>query len=62
MLLNGVLRLKLLNIPLAARSFINLGFLVPHIAHFINNIDLPLVVFKNKSSEKFYIFGNFVTP
>ena len=43
-LLNGVLRPKLLNIPLASYFLINLGFLLPHIANFTKNIVLPLLV------------------
>ena len=45
-LLNGVLRAKLLNIPFASCSFINLHFLLPHTAHFDNNVVLPFLVFK----------------
>ena len=41
-----VLRPKLLNIPFAFCSFINLDVLVSHIAHFDNNIVLPLLVFE----------------
>ena len=44
MLLNGVLRPRLLNIPFASRSFINPNFLVPHISQFDNIIALPLLV------------------
>ena len=44
-LLNGVLRPKTLNIPLASHFLINLNFFLPHIAYFDNNIDLPLLVF-----------------
>ena len=44
-LLNGVLRPKLLNIPFASFSFINLDFLLLHTAHFDNNIVLPFLVF-----------------
>ena len=40
-LLNGVLRPKLLNIPFASCSFINLDFILPHTAHFDNSINLP---------------------
>ena len=36
-LFNGVLRPKLLNIPFASCSFINLDFLPPDTAHFDNN-------------------------
>ena len=45
-LLNGVLRLKLLNIPLASCFSINFDFLLPHIAHFDNIIVLSLLVFE----------------
>ena len=45
-LLNSVLRPKLLNIPFASCFLINLDFLVLHIAHFDNIIVLPLVVFE----------------
>ena len=45
-LLNGVLRPKLLNIPIAYCFLINLDFLLPHIAHFDNIIMLSLLVFK----------------
>ena len=46
-LLNDDLRSKLRNIPFAACFYKkNLGFLAPHIAHFDNNIVLPLLVFE----------------
>ena len=45
-LLNGVLRSKLLNIPFAACSFINLHYLLQHIVHFDDNIVLSFSVFK----------------
>ena len=45
-LLNDVLRPKLLNIPFASCSFINLDFLLPNIAYFDDNIVLPFLVFK----------------
>ena len=45
-LLNGVLKLKLLNNPFASCSFINLDFLLLHTAHFDNNIDLPFLFSK----------------
>ena len=44
-LFNGVLRRKLLNIHFASCSFINLSFLLPHAAHFDNNMVLPFFVF-----------------
>ena len=62
-LLNGVLRLKLLNIPLASCSFINLDFLQPHILHFDNNI-LPSLVFETfvfMLSVFFYPLDNKIT-
>ena len=40
-LLNGVLSPKLLNNHFPSCSFINLDFLLPHIAHFDDNINLP---------------------
>ena len=43
-LLNGVLLPKLLNSLFASWFLINLDFLLPHIAHFDNIIDLPLLV------------------
>ena len=45
-LLNGVLRAKLLNIPFASCSFTNLDVLLLHAAHFDNNIDLQFLVLK----------------
>ena len=44
-LLNGVLRPKLLNNIFASCSFINLHFLLLHTAHFDDNIVLPVLVF-----------------
>ena len=43
-LLNGVLRPKLLNNALAYCFLINLDFLLPHILHFDNSIVLLLLV------------------
>ena len=43
-LLNSFLTPNLLNNPFASQFLINLDFLLPHIAHFDNIIDLPLVV------------------
>ena len=54
-LLNDVLKLKLLNIPFASCSFINLDFLKLHIAHFNNNVDLSFFVFKTFEST-FFVF------
>ena len=48
--INGILRSELLNIPFASCSFINLDFLLPHKAHFDDNIILSFFVnfcFKN---------------
>ena len=44
-LLNDILRPKLLSIPFASCPFINLYVLLPHAAHFDNNIDLRFLVF-----------------
>ena len=44
-LLNGVLRPKILNIPLASCSFINSDFLLPHTTHFYDSIVLSFLVF-----------------
>ena len=44
-LLSGVLIPKLLNNRFAYCSFINLDFLLPHKAHFGNDIDLSFLVF-----------------
>ena len=44
--LNGVLRNKLLNIPLLSCFLINLEFLLPHIVHFNNSIVLSFRVFE----------------
>ena len=46
MFLNGVLRPKLLNVPLVSCLLTNLDFLLLHAAHFHNSIVLPLLVFK----------------
>ena len=43
-LVKGVLIPKLLNNP-ASYSFINLDFLLPHIAHFDDKANLPFLVF-----------------
>ena len=45
-LLNGILKPKLLNVAFASCSFINLDFLRPHAAHFYDSIVLPLLVFE----------------
>ena len=49
-LLNGVLRLKLLNIPFATCSFINLDFSLSHTADFDDNIVLPFLIFSTFQS------------
>ena len=54
-LLNGVLRPILLKKPFASYSFINLNFLLPHIAYFDDNIVLPFLVF-NTFESIFSIF------
>ena len=43
-LLNAVLRPKLLNNTFASCLFMNLDFLLPHTAHFDDNIGLPFLV------------------
>ena len=58
-LLNGVLRPKLLNFPFASCSFINFDFLLPHAAHFHDNIVLPFFVFNTFESIVFVIFLHF---
>ena len=45
-LLNGVLRAKFFNIPLASYFLINLELLLLHIAHFDNIIVLSFLVFE----------------
>ena len=45
-LLIGVLRPKLLNNLFASCSFIKFDFLLPHTAHFDNNVVLSFLVFK----------------
>ena len=54
-LLIGVLRPKLLNNLFGPCSFINLDFLLPHIAHFRSNINLPFSVF-NSFVSTFFVF------
>ena len=49
-LLSGVLRPELLNIPFASSVFINLVFLLPHTAHFDDNTVLPFLVFTFEST------------
>ena len=43
-LLNGAFRPKLLNNPFACCSFKNFDILLPHIAHFHDNINLRFLV------------------
>ena len=55
-LLKGVLRPKLLNNPFDSCSFTNLDFLLPHTAHFNDNIDLRFLVFKTFESKFSFFF------
>ena len=62
-LLNGVLLPKLLNSLFASWFLINLDFLLSHIAHFHNIIDLPLLVleiFGSMFSVSFLHFKQYV--
>ena len=54
-LLYGVLRPILPKNPFASCYFINLYFLLPHIAHFDNNISLPFLV-SNIFQSIFFVF------
>ena len=56
---NGVLRPRLLNNRFASCSFINLDFLLPHTAHFDDNIDLPFLVFNTLEFTFFLSFLHF---
>ena len=61
---HGVLRPKLLNNPFASCLFINLDFLIPHISHLDNKIDLPLLATKTFGfifSVFFYTLNNKIT-
>ena len=58
-LLNGVLIPNLLNNPLASCYLINLDFLLPHIAHFDNIMNLPLLVLESCGSIFFVCFLRF---
>ena len=58
-LLNGVLRPKLLNIPFASYSFINLDFFLLHTAHFDDNTVLPCLVFNTFESTFLVFFLHF---
>ena len=58
-LLNGVLRPKLLNNPFVSCSFINFDFLLTHIAHFGDNTNLPFLVFHIFESIFFVFFLHF---
>ena len=63
-LLTSVLKPRLLNVTFASCSFINLDFLLPHLAHFDNSVVLPLLVFKTLGfilSVFFYSLNNKVT-
>ena len=55
-LLNGILRPKLLSIPFASCFFINLDFLLLHTAHFDDSIVLSFLVFKTFESTFFVSF------
>ena len=55
-LLNCVLRPKLLNIPFASCCFINLDFLLPHTARFDDNTVLPFLVFNTFEPTIFFFF------
>ena len=55
-LFNGVLRPKLIHIPISSCFLINLDFLRPHIAHFDNIIVLPLLVFETLGFLYFLYF------
>ena len=58
-ILLNVLRPKLLNIPFASCSFLDLDFLLPHTAHFDDSIALPFLVFNNFGSTFFVSFLHF---
>ena len=58
-LIDGVLVPKLLNNPLAFGSLININFLLPHTAHFNNNIVLPLVVLETLGFRLYVYFLHF---
>ena len=60
-LLNGVLRPKLLNIYFASCSFLTFDFSLPHTAHFDDNIVLPVLVFNTLGSTFFVFFFAFQT-
>ena len=58
-LLNGISRPKLLNIPLGSCSFINLDFLLLHTADFDNNIVVQFLVVN--SFLKILTFSNTIS-
>ena len=58
-LLNGVLRPRLLNIPFASCSFINLDFLLLHTAHFDDNMVLPFLFFNTFRATFLVLFLHF---
>ena len=58
-LFNGVLIPKLLNNHFASCLLINLDFLLLHIAHFDNIINLPLLVLETCGSIFFVCFLHF---
>ena len=55
-LFKGVLKHKLLNNPSPSYSFINFDFLLPHAAHFDDNIALLFLVFNNFNLHSLYLF------
>ena len=59
MSLNGILRPKLVSIPLASRFLINLDFLVPDKAHFDTTIVLLFLVFDTLGFMPFVFFLHF---
>ena len=58
-LFNGVLTPKQLSNPFASCSFTNLDFLLPHTAHFDDNIGLPFLVFNTFQSTLSVSFLHF---
>ena len=58
-LLNGVLRHRLLNKSLDSCSFKNRDFLLPHAANFYSNIVLPFFVFITFELRRLSIFFAF---
>ena len=60
-LLNGVLRAKFFNIPLASYFLINLELLLLHIAHLDNIIVLSFLVFEPTIGQTFLDLNNNMT-